>query len=135
MKVWCQSCGAFGKDPVWNDYEESLKRHAKKIARPDTVVELHGLDGTVPGIDSYHASQSMCMMQSVRNAIRAEREGYDVFVMISTIDAGFNEVREMVDIPVVMMLENCVHFAMMLAPRFAFFTHNEPLLLGLTELT
>jgi Asp/Glu/hydantoin racemase len=55
--------------------------------------------------------------------------------MISTIDAGFFEVRESVDIPVVCMLENSVHFAMLLAPRFAFLTHNEGILTQLTEQT
>jgi allantoin racemase len=135
MKIWCQSCGAFGKDKIWNDYEEALKNRAKKVARPDTVVELQGVEASIPGVDRYHASQSICRMQSVRNAIRAEREGYDAFVMISTIDVGFYEIKEVVDIPVVFMLENCIHFAMMFAPRFAFFTHNEALLSQLAELT
>ena len=125
MKLWCQSCGAFGKDPIWSDYEKALKKRAREVARPDTVVELHGQEATIPGIDRYYASAVFCMEQSVRNAIRAEREGYDAFVMISNLDAGYYEIRELVDIPVVFMLESSIHFALTLAPKFALFTHNE----------
>jgi allantoin racemase len=135
MRIWCQSCGAFGKDPIWDDYERGLKERAEEVVRTGTVVELHGLEASVPGIDRYRVSQNLCTVQAVKNAIRAEEEGYDAFVMISTIDAGFLEVREAANIPVVFMLENSVHFAMLLAPRFAFFTHNEGLLTQLTEQT
>lgn len=134
MKIWCQSCGAFGKDPVWNDYEVGLKKRAKEVARPDTVVELYGQESTIPGIDRFRAAQAMCMVGSVKNAIRAQKEGYDAFIMISTIDAGFHEIREVTDIPVVFILENSIHLAMTLAPRFAFLTHNQALLARLEEL-
>ena len=135
MKIWCQSCGSFGQDPVWDDYEQCLNKRAKEVARPDTYIELHGLDAPVPAIDTYNASRNMCTIQSTRNAIRAEREGFDAFVMISLIDAGFYEIREVTDLPVVFMLENCIHFALMLAPKFSFLTHNKSLLLRMTELT
>lgn len=128
MKIWCQSCGAFGKDPIWSDYEEGLKKRAKEVARRDTAVEFYAQEMTIPGIDRYYASQNVCAVQSIKNAIRAEREGYDAFVMISTPDPGFQEIREVVDIPVVFILENSLHFAMMLAPRFAFITHGPGIL-------
>lgn len=135
MKIWCQSCGAFGKDPVWDEYEKGLRMRASKITRKETMIELHGLDKTVPGIDRFRTSQSLCTVQSIRNAIRAEQEGYDAFVMISSLDAGFQEIREAIDLPVVFMLENCIHLSMMFAPKFAFLTHNRELLIRLVELT
>ena len=135
MKIWCQSCGAFGKDPIWSDYEQGLKKRAKEIARPDTIVELYAQDMTVTGIDRYYVSQNLCTLQSIKNAIRAEREGYDAFVVISTPDPGFYEIREVVDIPVVFILENSLHFALMLAPKFAFIAHGEGILSLLTEKT
>lgn len=127
MKVWCQSCGAFGKNPIWNEYEQSLNIRAQEIIRSDTTVEFHGCS-VIPGVDGYYAALNICKMQSIRNAIRAEREGYDVFVMISNADAGYHEIREMVDIPVVFMLENAIHFALLFSPNFAFFTHNKAIL-------
>lgn len=135
MKIWCQSCGAFGKDAVWNDYEQTLVAHAQKVTRPGTLVELHGVEATLPGIDRYHASQTLCGMESIRNAIRAEREGFDAFVMINTRDAGFREIKELTDIPTVFMLENSILFALMFGPKFSFITHNKELLSRLTELT
>jgi len=112
-----------------------MKEHAKKVARPDTVVELHGQEVTIPGIDRFYASKNVCTVQSIKNAIRAEREGFDAFVHITTVDAGYHEIRELVDIPVVFMLESSVHFAMTLAPKFAFFTHNNLILAQLERLT
>ncbi len=133
MKIWCQSCGAIGKDPVWYEYEKAMEEHAKEIARPDTVVEIHGCD-SIPGLDQYYASQAICRMQSIRNAIRAEQEGYDAFVMISNTDQGYHEIREVVDIPVVFILENSIFFSLMFAQRFAFLTHNSTGLSFMTEL-
>ena len=125
MKIWFQSCGAIGKDPLWSPYEEVLKEHAAEVARPDTVVELHGQEFTIPGIDRYYASKNVCTVQSIKNAIRAEREGYDAYVHITTFDAGFHEIRELVDIPVIFTMESCLHLAMTFAPKFAFFAHNK----------
>jgi allantoin racemase len=135
MKIWFQSCGAFGKDQVWNAYEQALEEHLQKTARPDTLVELHGVEETIPGIGRYSVSHGICEVQSIRNAIRAEREGYDAFVTISAPDVGFDRIREVVDIPTVFMLQNAIHFALMFAPRFAFLSHNDSLLVTLEEAT
>lgn len=119
MKLWCQSGGALGKDPLWHDYENGLRERAKEVIRPDTVVELHGLDATITGIDRFRASQTPCTIPTIKNAIRAQNEVYDAFVLISTFDTAYYEVRELIDIPVVFMLENSLHLAMTLASRFA----------------
>jgi allantoin racemase len=132
MKIWCQTFGALGKDRVWNDYEESINIHTKKVARPDTVLELHGCS-VVPGLDRYAASLNVCRTEVIRNAIEAERQGYDAFVMINSSGVGSEEIREVINLPVVFALENCIHFAMMFAPRFAFLTHSHLVLMHSQE--
>lgn len=132
MKIWCQSSAAFGKGALWDAYEKSLKRHVQEVARPGTQVELHGTDFTIAGIDRYRAAAHFSERHAVRNAIIAEEQGFDAYVMISTIDAGSYETREMVDIPVVFCIESGLHLACLLAPKFAFFAHNELLLHRLT---
>ncbi|MFC1930100.1 aspartate/glutamate racemase family protein [Chloroflexota bacterium] len=124
MKIWSQSCTALSRDPVVSDYTQALKKHVKEIVRPDTVVDFHGVDAPIPGMTLSHTGTDVCGWQSVRNAIQAEREGYDAFIMGSTMDPGYYEIREMVDIPVVFISEASLHIAQMLGNKFAYLTIN-----------
>ncbi|MBI4588707.1 MAG: hypothetical protein HY725_07695 [Candidatus Rokubacteria bacterium] len=126
-KIWIQSCSA-EKDGVWSVYQESVRRHARKIARPDTGIEFHGVRTTFPGIDHLESAQHLATFEVVRNAIQAERQGYAAFVMVSTIDAGHREVRELVDLPAVFITECAIHLASQLAGKFAFLTHSRTIL-------
>ncbi len=134
MRIWCQSCTGIGADQLWQDYAKSAKEHVKRIARPDTQADFYGMGETLPSIDRFRATQHICAHRSIQNAIRAEREGYDAYLMVSTPDLGFYEIRELVDIPVVMITESVLHLSCLLAPKFSFITHNEPLLHWLTRL-
>lgn len=134
MKIWCQSSGALGKDDSWGPYDLSLRRHIKEMVRPGTQVDLYGTDFTIPGVGRYRSSIPIIQSQAIRNAMRAEEQGYDAFVQLSTNDAGVNEIRELVHIPVVFITESCLHMASLLADKFAFFTHNEIGLQRITEL-
>lgn len=126
-RIWAQSCSAEG-DPVWSVYQESVRRHARRIARPGTEVEFHGVATTFPGIDHLGSAEHLATFQVVRNAIQAEEQGHAAFVMISTIDAGRREVRELTDLPAVFITECAVHLACQLAGKFGFLTHNPMIL-------
>ena len=134
MKIWIQSCSPL-HHPTRNDYQESLKKHARKIARPGTLFEFHGMDVQIPGMTTSHTGENVCGWQSVRNAIRAEKEGYDAFVMSSTFDSGYFGIHEMVDIPVVFITEACLHLALMLGHKFAFVTINPFILARFEEIS
>lgn len=136
MKIWCQSCTPLGTGEPWNTYQRSLARRLDSIVRPGTTVELHGTDDVIPGVDRYRAAGNICQWQTIRNAIRAEEAGYDVFVMLSNNDAGFYEVRELVNLPVVFITEASLHLACLLGDKFGYVTHNPASLrrrLGLVE--
>lgn len=126
-RIWAQSCSAEA-DAVWSVYQESVKRHAVRIARPGTEIEFHGVKSTFPGIDHLDSAEHLATLEVVRNAIHAEQRGYAAFVMISTIDAGHRQVRELTDLPAVFITECAVHLASQLAGRFAFLTHNRMIL-------
>ncbi len=125
MKIWCQSCTSIGVDDVFKPYYESLQKHAKRVCRSDTVCEFHGQDKTIPGVDRSRTAWHLATTGSLRNAILAEKQGFDAYVMISTPDVGFKETREVVDIPVVFITQATLHFSLLLAPNFAFIAHNE----------
>lgn len=134
MKIWFQSGAPLAKEGATSGYERSLKEHVQKIARPGTVVDVYGIDSNPPGRELYFTTQHLVTSCIIKNAIRAEAEGYDAFAVVCTLDQGFHEVREMVDIPVVFVMESCMHMACQLAPKFAFLTHNDALLLRLKSL-
>ena len=133
MRIWVQSAIAIGKDAQAGSYEKSLKRRTQEVARPDTIVDVHGIDVAPPGPDRYHLTEHIAISWIVKNARRAEKAGYDSFVVVCTLDPGFYELREMLDIPLVYILESSVQLACLLAPKFSFLTHNELLLLRVTE--
>ena len=133
MKIWSQSCSPL-HHPTRKDYQEALEKHAKRIARPGTVVEFHGMKAQIPGMTTSHTGESVCGWRSVRDAIRAEREGYDAFVMSSAFDSGYYGIREMVEIPVVFITEASIHIARMLGHKFAFLTINPFMLSRLMQI-
>lgn len=58
----------------------------------------------------------------MNNMIRAEREGYDAFVIGCDLEPGLEEGKAMVNIPVVGISEASYHLAMMLGHLFAIVT-------------
>jgi len=134
MRIWIQSGSALTQGAgaagfgYGSAYEESLKRHFRKVARPDTVVEAHGIEGSPVGKDRYYASQHLVLTMMIRSAFRAKREGYDVVAVSNTIDPGYHEFREAIDLPVVFITESSILTACFLAPTFAFIAHNPAML-------
>jgi len=52
------------------------------------------------------------------NAMKAEQEGYDAFLIGNISDAGLREAREVVNIPVLGMCETSLHIACMMGANF-----------------
>lgn len=125
MRIWLQSVGAIGKDPMWKPYEKVLVAHAKKVVRPDTEVTIHGVQVMTTGIDRSHYFESLNTAQVIDNAIKAEKEGYDAFAVNCMMDPGFYALKEVVNMPVAHALEACCYVAAMFAPKFALLSYNE----------
>jgi allantoin racemase len=124
-KIWCQSSTSIGTANLYKDYDQSLQKHAKKVCGPDTVCEFHGQDKTIPGVDRSYVAWHIAETTLIRNAIRAQRDGFDAFVEINTIDTGLHELPEVVDIPVIFISQATLYFALMMGSDLAFLTHNE----------
>ncbi|MBI2831244.1 MAG: hypothetical protein HYX79_03200 [Chloroflexi bacterium] len=133
MKIWYQSYTRVGFDPRWKYYEEGLEKHANKVARQGTVVEIHGVDKAYPDFSRYHYFMSMHLPQIIDNALRAEREGYGAFVVGGMLDPGYFELKEVLDIPVAFIAESSCQVACLLAPRFSVIGSRDPLVLQKTE--
>jgi Asp/Glu/hydantoin racemase len=121
MKIWHQS---FTVLEDLGPYHEALKRHFAKVARPDTRIDLHGMQrGTYrsnyPGTDIRHAAfQYLHGLQFMAAAVKAQQEGYDVFAISTLPDPALREIRALVDIPVVGYGESAMLTACMLGRKF-----------------
>ena len=123
MKICIQSGTPLGTSDIYKPYYDSLKRHAQRVAAPDTVVAFPNLGQNYPGAARSMTHLHFVAHETIRSAMRAQKEGFDVFVT-QCLDLGYNELREMVDIPVVFMTQATLAYYSQLAPNFAFIVNN-----------
>lgn len=120
MRIWYQSL-VEGNFPT---YFGGLQERARQVGRPGTEVDFVGLPpGTYGGrapadVVVYPYLMSLHIHSILDNGLRAEAQGYDVFVVGSVQDPGMEEARSLLDIPVVGYGESAMHFACCLASRF-----------------
>ena len=134
MKFWYQSYAAIGFDPRWKNYEDSLIKYVQNVGRPDTKVDVYGIEKRAPRIAESDYIQYLHVSQVIDKGLQAEREGYDAFVVGGTYDPGAVYLREVLDIPVACIAESSFHMACMLAPKFTLIATGEAILNRQTRL-
>src|SRR6202041_2614086 len=119
MRIWYQSYVDYEHGAL---YWDMLRAHLAQIVDPGTDIDVHGITPH----DSYAHSivEFRCARETICNAIRAEREGYDAFVIGHFQDAGLYECRSVVDIPVVALGEASMLHACQLGQRSGIVTIN-----------
>lgn len=135
MRIWYQSAVEMTGASA---YSEALGRHVARTAAPGTRVEIHGVDpGTWAGRQPselfgcpavFLAALGPAML---RNAVRAEREGFDAFVIGTYIEPFLRELRSAVDIPVISSLEATLLVGCSTGHTVGLVTLNERLLWSL----
>jgi allantoin racemase len=104
IRIWHQSFTVLS-DLV--AYDQALKDHLRRVARSDTVIDMHGMrEGTYrtnyPGDDIKHVGfQFLHSIQFLQGALLAERQGYDAYALSTLPEPGLREIRALVGIPVV----------------------------------
>jgi Asp/Glu/hydantoin racemase len=119
MRIWYQSYVDYENGAT---YWDKLRAYLAEIVDPGTVVDVHGITPH----DSYaHALvEFRCAREVICNAIRAEREGYDAFILGHFQDAGLYEARASVDIPVLALGEASMLYSCQLGQRIGIVTIN-----------
>ena len=119
MRIWYQSYVDYENGKV---YWDRLRAHLKTIVDEGTEVDVKGITPH----DSYaHPIVEMrCAREVICNAVRAEREGYDAFVVGHFQDAGLYEARSVVNIPVVALGEASMLYSLQLGQRVGIVTIN-----------
>jgi allantoin racemase len=107
-----------------------LQEALDQLAGAGARFEVHGLD---PPDHSFHAlTEFRCAAQTIRNALEAERAGYDAFVIGHFQEPGLLEIRGAVDIPVVGLGEANLLAALSMAGRVGLVT-IDPIFVGWHE--
>ena len=125
MKIWYQSYTQIGVDPAWKVYEDDLKAYLRKVARPDTSIDVYGVNVLVPKLFESDYIQHLHVAQIVDAALQAEREGYDAFCLGGTLDLGYSCIKEVLDIPAVFIGESSFLTACMVSRSFAIVGQGE----------
>jgi allantoin racemase len=119
MRIWYQSYVDFEHGKT---YWEHLQRHLDGLVDSGTEVDIKGI--TPHDSYAHPIVEFRCAREVICNAVRAEREGYDAFVIGHFQDAGLYEVRSVVDIPVVALGEASMLYACQLGQRIGIVTIN-----------
>ena len=116
-RLWYQS---FVDPAEQKPYIERLQGLLDTVAGPGIRFEVHGLD---PPDHLFHPlTEFRCAAQTIRNALEAERAGYDAFVIGHFQEPGLLEIRGSVDIPVVGLGEAAMLAALSMGGRLGLVT-------------
>lgn len=132
MRIWYQSAVEMAAE---GGYRSALQAHFDRVVDPATEVVLAGVDtGTWAGQQPSDLFGYPAIFQAalggafLRNARRAEREGFDAFIIGTYIEPYLRELRAAVDIPVVSSLETMLLVGCSTAHTLALITLNQALL-------
>lgn len=124
MKIWYQSASSYGFEPVWDEYGKTLESQCRKVLHPETEVRVAGIPVMVRDVENWRSLQYYQNVQVMENMQRAQREGYDAFVIGCTLDVALAEGKAMLDIPVVGISETAYRMAMTMGRLFAVVTSS-----------
>ena len=125
MKIWYQSGSTYRYEPLFEEYGKTLEEQCKRAVRPDTEVYVTGVPEFMLEEDRFRIIRYYHVSQLFNNMVKAEREGYDAFIVGNTLDFGWEEGRGLVSIPVLGISHTSYYLAAMLGELFAIVTTQD----------
>lgn len=118
-RIWYQS---FVDPQEQSAYIDLLREQLTAYASPAVCFEVHGISPP----DRYLSAltEFRCADQAIRNAIQAQQQGYDAFVIGHFQEPGLVECRSALDIPVIGLGEAAMLYACTLGRTFGLVTIN-----------
>ena len=117
-RIWYQS---FVDPAEQRPYIERLDEYLKGYADPRVCFEVHGI--SPPDRYLNPLTEFRCAAQVIRNAIQAEQQGYDAFVIGHFQEPGLIECRTALEIPVIGLGEATMLYACTLGRTFGLVTN------------
>jgi Asp/Glu/hydantoin racemase len=116
-RLWYQS---FVHPTEQAPYIGRLQARLDAVAAPEMKFEVQGLDP--PDRHFHPLNEFRCAAQIIRNALEAERAGYDAFIIGHFQEPGLIEIRGALDIPVIGLGEASLLAAMSMGRRLGLVT-------------
>jgi allantoin racemase len=117
MRIWYQS---FVDPEEQAPYMDRLRDRLQRLAASGVTIDVFGI---APPDRFFHPlTEFRCADQAIRNALTAEREGYDAFVIGHFQEPGLTECRGAVGMPVIGLGEAAMLFACSIGRRFGLVT-------------
>jgi allantoin racemase len=122
MKLWYQS---LARETEATPYGAILKRVIDKCADPGTEVHLQGIHESAGIGVHYRFLEYHDTREVIYNAMRAQREGFDAFLIGNASDSGILAAREVVSIPVLALTETSLLISCMMGASVGLITVSD----------
>jgi Asp/Glu/hydantoin racemase len=119
MKIWFQ--GATDR-ALMSPYIAKVEAHFKAVLEAGTTFSFNTT--TPPATTTHALTEYRVGRNFIKNAIQAEKEGYDVVAVTHFQDPGLSEAKSAVGIPVLGLGETTLHFACTLGRKLGLVTIN-----------
>jgi len=126
MRFWHQSATNLTHE---TKYRENIINHAHQVLGPDIHVVPHGIPLGMFGKNNPQEALRVPYMELLytQAAKTAEKEGFDALAIGCNLNVGIRNCRTKVGIPVVGVIEACMHASCFQGRKFAFVTLGESL--------
>jgi len=118
-RIWLQ--GATHRS-VHSAYVDRLETFMKSVLEPGFDFRFNGSEP--PATTTHALTEFRIAAQVIRNAVQAEREGFDAVAVSHFQDAGLHEAKSAVDIPVLGLGETTLFYACSLGRKLGLVTIN-----------
>jgi allantoin racemase len=132
VKLFYQSMGVARRSTT-GLYAQSLNQLLTQSAAPGTTVDVYGLSEGAAIADQYRYLEYVDTQEILANGLRAEKEGYDAFLIGNIFEPGLHALREILNIPVLGLCESSIHLACMMGPGFSIVNVNPKFVRKVTE--
>jgi allantoin racemase len=122
MKLWYQS---LARETEKTPYGAILQRVIQSAADPGTEVHLQGIHESAGIGVHYRFLEYHDTREVIYNAMRAEREGFDAFLIGNASDSGILAAREVVNIPVLALTETSLLVSCMMGATVGLITVSD----------
>jgi allantoin racemase len=123
MRLFYQSLGVTRRSTA-GPYAQKLSAIIRSAASPGTTVDVHGLAPGKALADQYRYLEYLDTAEILDNGLRAEREGYDAFLIGNIFEPGLHALREVLNIPVMGLCETSVFVACLMGASFSIVNVN-----------
>jgi allantoin racemase len=132
VRLFYQSLGVTRRSGS-GPYAQKLSALLAGAASPGTTVEVHGLGEGRAIADQYRYLEYLDTAEILENGLRAEREGYDAFLIGNIFEPGLHALRELLNIPVLGLCEASVFLACLMGASFSVVNVNPKFTRRVTE--